>query len=159
MPSEEHQEVALYEDAAQEQNHVLEIYKVAVDSTHRVTEGRLASHKFFLTLGTGIMGVEGWALSKDAVIPAFVAGFGIAVGLVWWSYVDSWKRLNSAKFKVIDKIERRLPLAFFRDEWSILKGGHHTTLTTIERSIPALFAAIQLAVFMYALGGVVGLVK
>ena len=68
--------------------------------------------------------------------------------LSWWQIIISYKHLNAGKFKIIGKIEERLPLSVFDAEWMILgegkKYGLYYPLTHIERWVPWAFLLIYL---------------
>ena len=91
-----------------------------------------------------------------------VAAAGIVFAIAWWWLLQSYRKLNRAKFEVINEIERRLPLGLFTAEWGRLESakaprrlwppsalrawvrGYHE-LGTVERVVPVAFAAIYVA--------------
>lgn len=76
---------------------------------------------------------------------------GIAICILWIRAVRSYKSLNSAKFKIIIKMEKRLPVAAFHDEWELLKdagGKRHTPFHEIEVLVPFVFIFVHAAQFM-----------
>ena len=92
----------------------------------------------------------------------YVAVAGLIFALAWWWLLQSYRRLNWAKFEVIDSIEPRLPVQLFSREWRYLEAmkaprrlwppaalrawlrSYHE-LGTIERVVPFAFAAIYIA--------------
>lgn len=95
----------------------------------------------------------------NVLIPAT----GLIVCFIWWSLVDSYKDLNTAKFAVIHELENQLPVALFRHEWFVC--GHnrkkkdkpledrYVPLTHLERWIPVAFAVLYVGLGGYALLG------
>jgi hypothetical protein len=82
------------------------------------------------------------------------------VCFIWWSLVDSYKDLNTAKFTVIHELERQLPVALFKHEWYVC--GHnknkadkdlaskYVPLTQLERWIPFAFAGLYIVLAAYS---------
>ena len=69
---------------------------------------------------------------------------GIAFSVAWFYLVQSYRQLNSGKFKVIHAIEQNLPLALYEAEWKALGEGRdpklYRPLTKIEIYAPLTFA-------------------
>ncbi len=145
------------------QDHLLEQYKLYVETSQRVSEKRQNSNNYLLTLNSSLVTLSVVLLSTygnhkwNALIP----GTGLIVCFIWWSLVDSYKDLNTAKFDVIHELEDQLPVALFRHEWFVC--GHnrkkkdnpvedrYVPLTHLERWIPVAFAALYLVLGVYAL--------
>jgi len=108
------------------QDHFLEQYKLYVESSEKVSEKRISTGNYLLTVNSSLLTLFGLAATSSdigawlAVIP--VAGF--LVSLIWYSLVDSYKNLNTAKFKVILEVEDHLPAALFRYEWHACERGN-----------------------------------
>ncbi len=135
----------------------LELYKLAVEMADRVSARRGLANTFFLTVNTGLA-----ALLGGQQLRWYVAVAGIVFALSWWWLLQSYRKLNSAKFAVINAIEPRLPIQLFSDEWQrldasrsparlwpppALRGwlsGYHE-LGTIERVVPLAFVLIYTA--------------
>jgi hypothetical protein len=135
----------------------LELYKLAVEMADRISARRALANTFFLTVNTGLA-----ALLGGRELRWYVAVAGIVFALAWWSLLHSYRKLNWAKFEVINAIEPRLPLQLFSSEWQRLQStkaprrlwppkdlrawlrGYHE-LGTVERVVPLAFAGIYLA--------------
>lgn len=132
----------------------IELYKLAVEMADRVSARRALANTFFLTVNTGLV-----ALLGGKTLRWYVAAAGILFALAWWSLLQSYRRLNAAKFEVINALEARLPMQLFSDEWARLEAaraprklwppsslwawlnGYHE-LGTAERVAPLAFATI-----------------
>ena len=127
---------------------MLEQYKLYVQSAENVSARRVASIQYLLTLNAALVALYGlqsagfgenlWAL----VVPLL----GIAVSLLWRLIIKSHADLNRVKFKVIHELEQHLPAAMFKYEWRLAEEGQgkaYRAVTTIERWIPVLFAALH----------------
>ena len=74
-------------------------------------------------------------------IPLLIVGIGICI--VWLLYISSFKRLNDAKFAVIDSMESQMQSRPFADEWKRLTGSKkYNKQTTIEKALPMLFGIV-----------------
>lgn len=145
------------------QDHLLEQYKLYVATSQQVSERRQNSNNYLLTLNSSLVTLFVVFLSTfghhrwNALIPAT----GLVICFLWYSLVDSYKDLNTAKFAVIHELENQLPVALFRHEWFVC--GHnrkkkdkpvedmYVPLTHLERWIPWMFAVLYVALGAYAL--------
>jgi hypothetical protein len=103
-----------------------EQYKIMVSSTEKVTESRMKVNNLFFTITSSILSV-GFVLGKTfgftitATLGMFVLTLlSFVVSFFWERLIDSYGKLNTGKFKVIDKIEKQLRTNMFEDEWKIL---------------------------------------
>jgi hypothetical protein len=154
---------------------VLELYKTAVEMADRTSARRAGANSFFLTLNTALAAVVGIVSSArkppphgnlptfDAYGLVLTAVAGIVLSLTWRALLRYYRRLNGAKFDVINKLEERLPVKPYTDEWAILhppsKAGEtptrwtrwwrkkvkHREATVVEQVVPLVFVVIYLA--------------
>jgi hypothetical protein len=135
----------------------LELYKLAVEMADRISARRGAANTFFLTVNTGLA-----ALLGGSSLRWYVPAAGIVFAFAWWWLLQSYRRLSSAKFQVINSIEPDLPTQLFTEEWKYLQAtkkpvrlwpprelwvwmnGYHE-LGTVERVVPLAFVAIYVA--------------
>jgi len=136
----------------------LELYKLAVEMADRISGRRALANTFFLTVNTGLA-----ALLGGGNLRWYVAVAGIVFAVSWWALLQSYRRLNWAKFEVINRIERdSLPLGIYSEEWTYLQGTSsrrkvwppkdflawlkgYRELGAIERIVPLAFIAIYVA--------------
>jgi hypothetical protein len=165
-----------------DQDTLLELYKNAVEMADRVSSRRAGANTFFLTLNTALAAVvgivssarkpppHGSAPSFDAFGLVATAVAGIVLALVWRALLAYYRRLNAAKFDVINKLERQLPAQPYTDEWAILhpdepheehaelerwqlvkrwqrwrRRTRHREATVIEQVVPLVFVLIYVA--------------
>jgi hypothetical protein len=111
---------------------LLELYKMAVEMADRVSARRAGANSFFLSLNTVLATVVGVVSSARKPpphhnVPTF-DGFGLLVtvaagvvlALVWRSLLKYYRRLNAAKWDVINQLEKSLPAQPFSVEWKLL---------------------------------------
>lgn len=154
----------------------LELYKVAVEMADRTSARRAGANSFFVTLNAALaaaIGILGSAKEapQNGMLPAFDA-FGLAVAsiagivlsLAWWALLRYYRRLNRAKFAVINDMEQGLPAQPYTAEWQYLhpteaaevdegvasdsrlcrwwRRQHHREASVVEQVVPFVFAAI-----------------
>lgn len=83
-----------------------------------VSQRRDAVNNIFITLNLAILAAV--SLTWD-IKSVFILIAGIVICSIWIFFIRNYKLLNTAKFDVINKIETKLPVAPFKDEWEILK--------------------------------------
>lgn len=142
---------------------ILEIYKLTVEMADRVSQRRATANAFFLSVNTALVTLAGLLpqMSTHTAL-AFICVAGILVSSCWWQLLRGYRTLNSAKFEVINDIERKyLPVQPFCNEWRLLGHGKEglsratrlrvrfRQLGTIERVIPIVFAIVYLALIFW----------
>lgn len=124
---------------------LLEQYKLYVNTSLDVTSKRLESNKFYLTLNSVIFGFSSYMtiLNQHYVIILFSI-IGILTSFVWYKNILAYRELNCAKFKVIQKLEARLPARLFKHEEECYLDRYHE-LTSLEKYYPLIFIILYLA--------------
>ncbi len=138
------------------QPHLLEQYKLYVESSQRVTDRRITTGNYLLTVNSFLLTVFGVASSQHlggfwlAIVPVA----GLLVSFTWYSLVVFYRNLGARKYKVVHQLESFLPVAPFRCEWQSAheeRARSHTGVTRLERVVPLTFAAIYLVLLGYSL--------
>ena len=140
---------------------LLEQYKLYVQSAENVSARRVVSNRYLLTLNAALVALYGiqsagfgqsfWTL----LIPVI----GIPVSLLWYLIIKSHADLNRVKFGVIHEFEQHLPAAMYKYEWQLAEEGHgkvYRAVTTIERWIPILFAALHVVLAIMVILAIAG---
>ena len=145
-------------------DHLLEQYKLYVEMADRVSQRRDQSNRFYVTIVSALAAIvviiarfgvpENGALLEVAFL--VVGLFGLALSVVWHFNVRSYRTLNSAKFDIINSIEKQLPYAGYSKEWEILSNPppgrpQYRQLTRVEQFVPVIFALLFAALTIYAL--------
>src|ERR1043166_3644378 len=127
-----------YEDQLMEQ------YKVYVDSSQKLSDRRLSTNNYLLTINSSLLpllGLLGTLLDdRRPLVMIPVAGF--LVSAAWFLLLLSFKRLNAAKFDVIQDLEKHLSANVFDDEWRRLTTGNrrpYRSMSDLERMVPVIF--------------------
>lgn len=143
---------------AQFHQHLLDQYKLYVESVQQVSDRREKANNYFLTINSTLVALYGVASAAmgnqrwHVALP--VAGFLVCI--TWYSLVTAYKNLNTAKFRIIHEVERNLPVAWIRSEWQLCEygvGKKYRPLTHIEWVIPVLFGLLYIALLVYTVWG------
>jgi hypothetical protein len=112
---------------------------LSVNSAVVALYGYLQTDK--LAVSTGQKAIWLWA------IPAA----GIIVCAAWTVLLTSYRKLNRAKFNVLQEIEKDLPLQLFRRERDVYTLDHRRSLSSIETAIPGCFVLLYVAILIAAI--------
>jgi len=142
--------------------HLLEQYKLYVEMADEVSSRRSKANNFFLSVNTLLVTAIGVLTELESsfitlnlwwvLISSFA---GVLFSWTWISIINSYRQLNRGKFEgIIPLIEKKLPLAMFKAEWSYLKPkgetSRYTQLTVVEVLVPKIFAGIYVALMVVA---------
>ena len=144
--------------------HLLEQYKLYVQSAENVSARRVASSQYLLTLNAALVALYGFQSNSfgENYWTLLVPIVGIPVSLLWYVIIKSHADLNRVKFDVIHEFEQHLPAAIYKYEWSLAdagKGKTYRTVTTFEQWIPVLFAVLHVVlaiIIILEIAGVLG---
>ena len=143
------------------QEHLLEQYKLYVEMADRISARRAQSNRFYISLLSALLALLSilinrtlWNNIQNAIFLA-VAILGLALCFLWYVNINSYRQLNSGKFKVIHEMEQHLPFNCYDREWQILGAGEerkkYLQLTHVEQFVPFVLAVPYLLLFLYSL--------
>ena len=142
-------------------DHFLEQYKLYVEMVDRVSQRREQSNRFYVSLVAAIVALL-VILARfevaDGTWPVvfLISGlFGAALSAVWFVNIISYRQLNAAKYEVINKMEEKLPVAGYCDEWALLRSRNRLVgsrgLSGIEQFVPVIFFVLFLMLSTYGI--------
>jgi len=133
--------------------YLFEQYKMFVELADRVSQRRANANNFYITANAALLTIASWFKDDFGNYMYLISAVGITISLFWFFTINSYKQLNSGKFKVIHKIEEQLPLALFEYEWELLGKGEmkkiYFPLSHIERVIPLIFIVLYIALSVF----------
>ena len=137
-----------YADPEKYRADLLDQYKLYLEMADRISARRQAANSFFLAVNTGLVGFIGYLAAKSEDEFSWVIGIaGVTLSYGWHRLILSYQGLNTAKFKVIHAIEKRLPLSPYDAEWEYLGRGENYDLykpfTNIELNVPWVFVILH----------------
>lgn len=146
--------------ASEEQyySHLFKQYEITIEMADRISARRNLANTFFLTLNTLLLGAAGFAYEKgptanSPLLNIFPLAAALAICYLWYRLLESYRQLNSAKYKVIGEYEKKLPTSpFWEAEWinGLGEGKEpslYRQLTSAEKIVPVIFAIIYLVSF------------
>lgn len=132
--------------------HILEQWKIAVTMSNAISERRTNMNNIFLTLNSMLVALITFQFEKKSMGYALI---GIVVCLIWISNLENYKKLNTAKFKIINKLEKELPANVFDYEWDLVgrgdDGKKYKRMSNLERIIPLIFVLVYVVAIVYPL--------
>ena len=146
------QEGATYPPNEQWHSHLLEQYKLYVEMADRISQRRTSANTYFLSVNSAILAFVGYlTIGTDPDYMWLLALSGCLLTLFWFNIVLSYRNLNTAKWQVVQDIEKRLPISPYDAEWDSVQRGNNPKLyrpiTHIESWVPWVFFALHLIVF------------
>jgi len=136
----------------------LEQYKLFVKTADDITMRRLQTNKFYLTILLGLFTIAGFfnkngvtEVLNEQIILILVSVIGMALSVIWYVNIESFKLLNSAKFKVILEMEKELPCACFAKEWEYRDPESYPILTKIEKFLPIMMGIVFFIILLVGL--------
>ena len=142
-------------------NILIEQYKMYVESADKVSERRGQTNAFYISVLTALLVILSLIVEKNVfseqsnLVFLTIGLLGVFLCLIWWFNIQSYKQLNSAKFKVIHDIEAHLPYACFDKEWDHLGRGNdskkYRKLTVIEKFVPLILSIPYLILIAFSL--------
>lgn len=134
---------------------LLEQYKLCVQMADKISSRREKANKFYLTVLSSLLALLSIVqanfngLSNEIFL--LFSLLGLALCFIWYFNIQTYKKLNSAKFKVINDMENQLPYACFNEEYKHLKQTKNARLTNVESKIPILFSVPYFLLFIYSI--------
>lgn len=136
-----------------------EQYKLYVEMADRVSARRADANRFYVSFLTGLLAllsilvkIGSLASIQNFMIKIGSIG-GIALCIIWFLNIRSYRQLNSGKFEVIHRMEEKLPFSCYKCEWDVLKNGNdvnsYFSLSKIEQLLPLLIALLFLILLLY----------
>jgi hypothetical protein len=96
---------------------LLEQWKTCVEMANCNSDKRISTNNIYITINTATFAIISSTGSDKNILLSLV---GIIVCILWIFSINSYKRLNSEKYKIINEMERKLPTQPFSYEWFIL---------------------------------------
>ena len=139
-------DVPLKENYSSEfKTHILEQYKLYVEMADRVSSRRVQITSFYTSILSALLALLSITSNKEffqgpqSFVFLTVAILGLCLCLAWAANINSYKQLNSLKFKVIHEMEIYLPFPCYSREWKILKEDKNRHVTCASLLLSSTF--------------------
>lgn len=148
------------------QNTMLELYKLHAEMADRISQRRRSANNYFLAINTTLISLVIASLAysrfiKDTTLDfVLCVSFSISVvGIVncraWYALIMSYKSMNSAKYKVIHKMEEIIGYRPYFDEWELLKRGEdkevYEKFTVVESRVPRVLCLLYMVAMVVSI--------
>ncbi|PZV06954.1 MAG: hypothetical protein DCF22_22865 [Leptolyngbya sp.] len=141
--------------------HILEQYKLYVEMADRVSSRRVQMASFYTSILSALLALLSITSNKDlfqgpqSFVLLTIAMLGLCLCFVWAANINSYKQLNSLKFKVIHEMETYLPFPCYDREWEILKEDknrrRYLRLSAVEQYVPFILSVPYSCLLIYSL--------
>lgn len=133
-------------------SHLLEQYRLYVEMADRISQRRTTANTYFLTVNSAILAFVGYLTSKDSMDYMWLLAMaGSMLTLFWYNIIISYRNLNTAKWQVVQDIEKRLPISPYDAEWDAVQRGTNPKLyrpiSHVESWVPWVFFFLHFIVF------------
>ena len=145
------------DDKERRVDRILEQYKMYVESSEKVSDRRSKLNTFYLSLTTTLTGIIGFVITNKVengkYLIILLSASSVVICLHWIILLLNYKKLNSAKFDLIQEMEKELPINLYVREWEVLKTGPNAkgyqALSKLEIWIPVIFGALFLGAIFF----------
>lgn len=121
---------------------ILAEWQTCVEMANSVSQRRDSMNNIFVTLNLAVITAVSFTWNIKSL---FILLAGALICVIWIFSIRNYKMLNQEKFKVINKIEKELPMMPFNEEWSLLKmNKKYMDGTMIETFIPIIFIVLYI---------------
>lgn len=134
-----------------------EQYKLYIESIEKVSDRRDSANKYFMTINSSIFILAGLVIQyiheNKKLFLIGLCVLGLCISIIFWFLINSYKQLNSGKFVMVHKIEQKLPIKLYADEWKILGEGKNKKkyypFSHIEQLTPSLLGICYILAILY----------
>lgn len=142
--------------------YLFDYYKLYLESIERISDRRIEANRFFITVNTVLLSLGGVFLKIfEENLPLLLLFLnillllGLIISIIFFFLISSYRQLNSGKFRIIHKLEKKLPVKLYTDEWEELGEGknykRYFPFSHIEIFIPVVFAVFYVCTFILLL--------
>ena len=138
------------------QNRLIEIYKLQSQLANNISNRRTTTNRFYLLVMSALIVAFSTLLQNIDKLPdelvqiisiewiiVIFGVLGITLSWIWCLSINSYLRVNSRKYKALNKLEQKLEYKFFKSESEFLgkfeKGTTYWQRSLIELTTPGLF--------------------
>jgi hypothetical protein len=134
-----------------------EQYKLYIESIEKISDRRDSANKYFMAINSSIFVLAGLVIQythdNKRLFLIGLCVLGLFISIIFWRLINSYKQLNTGKFAMVHKIEQKLPLKLYKDEWKILGEGKNKKkyypFSHIEQLIPSLLGVCYILAMLY----------
>lgn len=110
-------------------NKDISVWVAYTEQANELTSKRQTVNALLLTLTLGILG---FCLPNLGLASCILSSFGILCSTLWFFLVRAYRKLNTAKFQVIEKLEEKMSVKPYTEEWTKAKKLRYVSFTRLE---------------------------
>ncbi|MBV8457146.1 MAG: hypothetical protein JO122_11095 [Acetobacteraceae bacterium] len=137
----------------------LALFELYLATAEKVSDRRAQANAWMLSVNSAIVALYGYLQADKMAVSAAQKGLwllaipaaGVLVCLAWAAMLTSYRKLNRAKFEVLQQIETDLPFPVFTREREAYKKDRRRSLADVERLVPWCFAVLYGVMFVAAI--------
>jgi len=136
----------------------IEQYKIMVSSTEKVTDARSKVNNLFFTITSTILSisfiiVKNYEFKVISIVATIILTMlAFTTTFFWEKLIKSYGKLNTGKFKLVDRLEKELRTNMFEEEWKILTNDiKYQSNTKTETEVIKAFRIFIIALFVLEL--------
>jgi hypothetical protein len=146
---------ACFSRSSSNREETLELYRIMVASSQELLQRRQLTNGFFITVIGGIVAASGYLVKEDVLAGnsilflTFPAAVALLLCKSWKNLIENFGKLNTGKFRVINRLEKELSTEIYSAEWLALGNGarpsKYQSFTSTEANVPKYFAYLIVA--------------
>ena len=137
----------------------LAMFELYLATAEKVSDRRAQANAWMLSVNSAIVALYGYLQTDKLAIPTgqkaiwlwAIPAAGFIVCASWTVLLTSYRKLNRAKFVVLQEIEADLPLQPFKREREVYTLDRRRSLSYIETAIPGCFMLLYVAMLIAAI--------
>ena len=116
---------------AEKKEYLMQYWVSYSEQANEITAKRQTLNSIYLSLESALLG---FAITYLKLTGLFLSIAGLIINVVWLFTLLSYKKLNEAKFKIINDMEEKIGLEVrpYNAEWLYLKNKRYIKLTFLE---------------------------
>ena len=97
-------------------NNYIELYKICLDEACKISERRMKANQNMIMLNSALISVSVTLYDKidNSLMASLLPVVGLILCRIWHLTIESYKKLNSAKFEIINDIETNICYPCFK---------------------------------------------
>jgi hypothetical protein len=132
----------------------LALFELYLATAEKVSDRRAQANTWMLSVNSAIVALYGYLQADKLAVPNAqktvwlwaIPVAGAIVSVAWVVLLTSYRKLNYAKFAVLQEIEADLPFQPFRREREVYTAVRRRALSYVETAIPVCFVLLYLAI-------------
>ena len=132
-------------ESDKEKELILAQWQTCVEMADSISGRRDTMNNLFITLNSALITAISSFWDVRSISVSFI---GIIVSIFWFLFINNFKRLNEAKFKIVNDMELKLLEQPFTKEFQILKVNGYKEGTKLEKMLPTSFGIFYIAIIV-----------